>query len=151
MHSLWELRQWLEDAPFILTTVDTIFQEQEFSEYIHAFRSMTTQATADGLMGVTDYIDDERPLYVDTDDMLHITGFTDNSEHPHYVSAGIYGLTPRCFDSLGRCIDRGEQRMRNFQRALVAERFRLRAWPFSKVFDIDHVSDVQKAEKFLSL
>jgi NDP-sugar pyrophosphorylase family protein len=151
MHSLWELRQWLEDAPFILTTVDTIFHEQEFAEYVHAFRSMMTQTAVDGLMGVTDYIDDERPLYVDTDDMQHITGFTDNSEHPHYVSAGIYGLTPRCFDSLGRCMDRGEQRMRNFQRSLVNEGFRLKAWPFSKVLDIDHVSDVQKAEKFLSV
>ena len=151
MHSLWELHRWLEDAPFILTTVDTIFHEQEFAEYVHAFRSMMTQTAVDGLMGVTDYIDDERPLYVDTDDTLHITGFTDNSEHPHYVSAGIYGLTPRCFDSLGRCMDRGEQRMRNFQRSLVNEGFRLKAWPFSKVLDIDHVSDVQKAEKFLSV
>ena len=151
MHSLWELRRWLVDAPFILTTVDTIFHEQEFSEYVHAFRSMTAQAAADGLMGVTDYIDDERPLYVDTDDMLHITGFTDVSEYPHYVSAGIYGLTPRCFDTLGRCVDRGERRMRNFQRSLVAEGFRLKAWPFSKVLDIDHVSDVRKADQFLSV
>jgi NDP-sugar pyrophosphorylase family protein len=151
MHSLWALRQWLEDAPFILTTVDTIFQEQEFSEYVHIFCDMTTQATADGLFGVTDYIDDERPLYVDTDDMLHITGFTDTSERPYFVSAGIYGLTPRCLDPLSRCIDRGEQRMRNFQRALVADGFRLKAWSFSKVFDIDHVSDVEKAENFLCL
>ncbi len=151
MHSLWELRRWLEDAPFILTTVDTIFQEQEFAEYVHAFRDMTTLRTVDGLMGVTDYIDDERPLYVDADDAMHITGFTDHSEHPHYVSAGIYGLTPRCFNSLARCMDRGEQRMRNFQRALVADGFRLKAWSFSKVLDIDHVYDVQKAETFLSV
>jgi hypothetical protein len=41
--------------------------------------------------------------------------------------------------------------MRNFQRSLVNEGFRLKAWPFSKVLDIDHVSDVQKAEKFLSV
>ena len=151
MHSLWALRRWLADAPFILTTVDTIFQQQEFSGYVRAFCDMTAQASADGLMGVTDYIDDERPLYVDTDDALHITGFTDTSDRPHYVSAGIYGLTPRCFDVLSRCIDRGEQRMRNFQRSLVADGFRLQAWPFSKVFDIDHVSDVRKAENFLSL
>ena len=151
MHSLWELRRWLEDAPFILTTVDTIFREQEFAEYVHAFRNMTTQTAADGLMGVTDYIDDERPLYVATDDTLHITGFTDFSEHPHFVSAGIYGLTPRCFEVIGRCVERGEQRMRNFQRALVADDFSLNAWPFSKVLDIDHISDSQKAEKFLSV
>lgn len=147
MHSLWELRHWLEDAPFILTTVDTIFEEQAFAAYVRAFRQMT----ADGLMGVTDYIDDERPLYVNTDDALRITSFTDSSEQPHFVSAGIYGLTPRCFDTLSRCIERGEQRMRNFQRALIADGLSLQAWPFTKVFDIDHVSDILKAEQFLSV
>ena len=147
MHSLWELRHWLDEAPFILTTVDTIFLEQEFSAYVQSFRQMT----ADGLMGVTDYIDDERPLYVSTDTSLHITDFTDTSEHPHYISAGIYGLTPRCFETLGRCIARGEQRMRNFQRALVAEGLTLQAWPFTKVFDIDHVTDIRKAEQFLNV
>ena len=147
MHSLWELRHWLDEAPFILTTVDTIFLEQEFSAYVQSFRQMT----ADGLMGVTDYIDDERPLYVSTDTSLHITDFTDTSEHPRYISAGIYGLTPRCFETLGRCIARGEQRMRNFQRALVAEGLTLQAWPFTKVFDIDHVTDIRKAEQFLNV
>ena len=145
MHSLWELRHWLDEAPFILTTVDTIFLEQEFSAYVESFRQMT----ADGLMGVTDYINDERPLYVGTDTSWHITDFTDTSEHPHYISAGIYGLTPRCFETLGRCIEHGEQRMRNFQRALVADGLILQAWPFTKVFDIDHVTDIRKAELFL--
>ena len=144
MHSLWELRHWLEDAPFILTTVDTIFREQEFAEYVQAFRQMTV----DGLMGVTDYIDDERPLYVGTDEAFHVTSFTDVSERPHFVSAGVYGLTPRCFETLSRCVERGEQRMRNFQRAMITDGLRLQAWPFTKVFDIDHVSDIWKAEQF---
>lgn len=52
-------------------------------------------------------------------------------------------------DTLKRCMERRESRMRNFQRALVAEKRRLKAWNFSKVLDIDHKSDIQKAEKFL--
>jgi hypothetical protein len=39
--------------------------------------------------------------------------------------------------------------MRNYQRALLLDGCRLKAWPFSKVLDVDHVSDIQKAEKFL--
>ena len=100
-------------------------------------------------MGVTDYIDDERPLYVSTSDDLLITDFTDTSSQPHFVSAGIYGLTPRCFETLGRCIDRGEQRLRNFQRALVADGLHLQAWPFSKVLDIDHVTAVENDRAIL--
>lgn len=150
MHSMWELSRWLGDEPFVLTTVDTIFREEEFGAYVAEFERLVASGDADGLMGVTDYIDDEKPLYVATDDRLRITGFLDQCDMPKYISGGIYGLTPRSIDTLRRCIERGESRMRNFQRALVADGVRLRAWPFSKVLDIDHASDIKKAEDFLS-
>lgn len=149
MHSLWELSCWLSDEPFVLTTVDTIFREKEFTAYVQAFQTLVEQKEADGLMGVTDYIDDEKPLYVATDDHLHITSFLDQCETPQYISGGIYGLTPRCIGTLQRCMERGESRMRNFQRALVSDGLVLKAYPFSKVLDIDHASDIQKAEVFL--
>jgi len=98
---------------------------------------------------VTTYIDDEKPLYVTTDDQQHITAFLDCEAHPHYISGGIYGLTPRSLDVLRACIQRGESRMRNFQRALLSDGLRLKAWPFTKVLDIDHASDIAKAEQFL--
>jgi NDP-sugar pyrophosphorylase family protein len=149
MHSMWELSRWLHDEPFVLTTVDTIFREQEFTAYVAAFQQLIARGEADGLMGVTDYIDDEKPLYVATDEALRITAFLDSCDHPQYISGGIYGLTPQAIPVLQRCIERGESRMRNFQRALVADGLRLKAYPFSKVLDIDHASDIQKAEAFL--
>lgn len=149
MHSLWELSPWLADEPFVLTTVDTIFREREFTDYVQTFQTLVGQQQADGLMGVTDYIDDEKPLYVATDDDLRITGFLDACETPRYISGGIYGLTPRSLTTLQRCIERGESRMRNFQRALVHDGLHLKAFPFSKVLDIDHASDIQKAEEFI--
>ena len=149
MHSMWELHQWLEGEPFVLTTVDTIFREQEFTAYVQAFTALVANGTADGLMGVTDYIDDEKPLYVETDDQLMVTGFYDTSDEPAFISGGIYGLTPRSLTTLAQCVDRGESRMRNFQRAMIRDGLRLKAWPFSKVLDIDHAADIQKAESFL--
>ena len=151
MHSMWELNRWLDDEPFVLTTVDTIFREKEFAAYVQAFQALVEQGAADGLMGVTDYIDDEKPLYVAVDEALHITGFLDQCDHPRYISGGIYGLTPQSITTLRRCVERGESRMRNFQRALVADGLRLRAYPFSKVLDIDHAGDIQKAEGFLEV
>ena len=151
MHSMWELSRWLGDEPFVLTTVDTIFREKEFTSYVQTFQTLVAQGQADGLMGVTDYIDDEKPLYVETDDHLQITGFLDHCDHPRYISGGIYGLTPRSIATLQRCIERGESRMRNFQRALVSDGLVLKAWPFSKVLDIDHAADILKAEEFLEV
>lgn len=151
MHSMWELSRWLDDEPFVLTTVDTIFREKEFATYVAEFLRLVEHDGADGLMGVTDYIHDEKPLYVTTDEAQKITGFLDQCEHPKYISGGIYGLTPKSIATLRRCIERGESRMRNFQRALVTDGLRLRAYPFSKVLDIDHAEDIQKAEGFLKV
>lgn len=149
MHSLWELREWLKEGPFVLTTVDTIFQEQEFSRFVCDFEAQQHSGEGDGLMGVTDFIDDESPLHVVCDDTQSIIAFLDATATPHYVSAGVYGLSNRVLAVLQHCVDRGEHRLRNFQRAMLDEGLRLTAWPFSKVLDIDHASDIQKAELFL--
>ena len=144
MHSLYALRDYLAtEERFCLTTVDTIFFEAEFSNYITSFLS----SDLDGLMAVTTYVDDERPLYVQTADDLTITNFCDTREERcHHVSGGIYCLTRRSLITLECCIAEGQSRMRNFQRQLVADGLRLKAWPFSKIIDVDHCSDIPKAE-----
>lgn len=147
MHSFFELSRYLKDDKFCLTTVDTIFGEDEFSKYITEFKS----SNKDGLMAVTDYIDDEKPLYISTDENLKITGFHDTmTEGCKYISGGIYCLTPKAVSTLERCIEKGMSRMRNFQRELVADGLDLKAYPFTKILDVDHVSDIAKAEEFLN-
>lgn len=149
MHSFYEISRYLTDGPFCLTTVDTIFRPEEFKEYVSALKE-SVEKGIDGLMGVTDYIDDEKPLYVDVDESNNdIKAFLDKSDTCRFISGGIYGLTPRAIDTLTACIERGDSRMRNFQRALVADGLSLKAFNFSKVLDIDHASDIKKAEDFL--
>ena len=148
MHSLSEISCHLTGGPFVLTTVDTIFREEEFAAFVDDFRQMVADKKADGLMGVTDYIDDERPLYVKTGAEMEVTAFADSDDDPHYISAGIYGLTPCALPILAACVERGEKRMRNFQRALLADGLHLKAFPFTKVLDIDHADDIRKAEAF---
>ena len=149
MHSFYELSSLLGKEPFVLTTVDTIFCEYEFSVYINAFEKVLKEG-GDGLMGVTDYVDDEKPLYVGTDKQMNITGFyDDNSLGNNYISGGIYGLSTSALQTLSNCMQRGESRMRNFQRGLIRDGRRLKAFRFSKVLDIDHASDIAKAEAFL--
>ena len=147
MHSFYELRNFLRDDPFILTTVDTIFDEREFHDYVLSFQDKIAQGT-DALMGVTDYIDDEKPLYVGVDNVMRINGYYDTPQaDSRFISAGIYGLTASSLDILESCIEKGECRMRNFQRALVAASLRIEAYPLTKVFDIDHIDDIRKADE----
>ena len=147
MHSFYELRDFLRDEPFILTTVDTIFDEREFHDYVLSFQDKIAEGI-DALMGVTDYIDDEKPLYVGVDNVMRINGYYDTPQaDSHFISAGIYGLTASSLDILESCIEKGECRMRNFQRALVAASLRIEAYPLTKVFDIDHIEDIRKADE----
>lgn len=147
MHSFYELRNFLRDDPFILTTVDTIFDESEFHDYVLSFQDKIAQGV-DALMGVTDYIDDEKPLYVGVDNVMRINGYYDTPQADfHFISAGIYGLTAPSLNILEACIEKGESRMRNFQRALVAAGLRIEAYPLTKVFDIDHINDIRKADE----
>ena len=145
MHSFYELRKVMGNGKFCLTTVDTIFREDEFKQYIQAWEN----ADEDGLMAVTDYIDDEKPLYIATDEQLNITAFLDDEPQP-YISGGIYGLSDTSFPVIDKCISEGQSRMRNFQRQLVKDGLHLKAYPFSKILDVDHASDIEKAEAFLN-
>ena len=147
MHSLHALSHLLRGGKFCLTTVDTIFKEHEFTDYIKAFET----SAYDGMMAVTDYIDDEKPLYVETDGMLEITAFADKpTAESKYISGGIYGLDDKALDILDQCMDAGIERMRNFQRSLVAGGLKLKAYPFIKIIDIDHAEDIAKAEEFIA-
>ena len=166
MHSFFELSRLLQTTaegqqpttaaapstaqaePFILTTVDTVFREADFAAYVDAVRRQTAEG-ADGVMAVTPFVDDEKPLWVATEGHA-ITGFHDQQNGCHLVSGGIYGLTAPALATLRRCVERGESRMRNFQRALIADGLHLQAYIINKVFDVDHQADIMRAEEFLS-
>ncbi len=148
MHSFFELSRVIPKGRFCLTTVDTIFREQDFRPYIEA---MEADERYDGMMAVTDYIDDEKPLYVQTDDDLNITAFCDERyDGAKYISGGIYALNEKAIDVLADCMERGVARMRNFQRALVDAGLRLKAYPMGKILDVDHAGDIEKAENFIN-
>lgn len=146
MHSFFELSSRIPKERFCLTTVDTIFREEDFRPYIEAMEA----SDCDGMMAVTDFIDDEKPLYVETDPDLNITAFRDERyDGARYISGGIYALNDKAIRVLEECIERGVARMRNFQRALVEAGLHLKAYPMGKILDVDHAGDISKAEAFI--
>lgn len=154
MHSFYELLKVMKpEDKFIVTTVDTIFRGDDFKKYVDFFKN--SSKGIDGVMGVTSYIDDEKPLYVKIDEDNTIIAFEDKpseatvTETPRYVSAGIYGLRNSSVPVLQRCINNGINRMRNFQRGLIEDGLYLKAFDLGKVLDIDHLSDIEKANSFL--
>ena len=147
MHSFFELSRVMRKGKFCLTTVETIFREDDFARYIAAFEA---DAVSDGMMAVTPYIEDEKPLYVDVDEDMNIKAFRDEAyEGARFISGGVYALSDKAIDVLDDCMSRGVARMRNFQRALIDAGLSLKAYAIDKIVDVDHAGDIEVAERFL--
>ena len=149
MHSFYELSRLMRGrGRFILTTVDTIFRREDFARYVEAYTAAPPQV--DGMMAMTTYIDDEKPLYIDVDADMRITAFRDApTGADRYISGGIYGLSERAIDVLEKCLADGVSRMRNYQRALVSAGLDIRGYDLGKIIDVDHAADIDTAKRFI--
>ena len=107
MHSFYELSRYLRNDRFCLTTVDTIFREEEFSGFVQAFQA---SEKIDGLMAVTDFVDDEKPLYVKTNKVMKILGFEDSQpESQSYIPLPSSKGDKELLSSFGRGMGEKEQ------------------------------------------
>lgn len=154
MHSFFALSKIIPAGRFCLTTVDTVFLPSQFTSFIEHCESLQG---ADGYFAVTPFVDDEKPLWVaTTGEDCTVQGFYDReSDIPsfasRYVSGGIYCLdTHTAFPLLQTCLEQGQSRMRNYQRALLKAGLCIKACVFPKIMDIDHLDDVRKAEEWLA-
>jgi len=146
LHSLYQLNRFLS-APFLLTTADSVFLKSEFKSFVNYGMNLKD---ADGVIAVTDFIDDEKPLYVNVDERNKINDFKDENDGYEFVTGGLYLFKTDIQKEIDEAINSGVTRLRNFLRFLIQKDFRLYAYPFSKIIDVDHKSDIEKAEEFLN-
>lgn len=147
MHSLFALSPHLTNEPFCLATTDSVFLENEFADFINYCIS---NQEADGTLAVTQFIDDEKPLCVDLDNRNNITKFSDLKDGYRWATGGIYYFSPRIFEEIPLALATRVTRLRNFLRLLIENDYKLKAFQFSKIIDVDHVSDIKIAKEFLS-
>ncbi len=145
LHSLFELNKTIT-PPFLLTTADSVFLKKDFASFIDF---AINKNGADGVFAVTDFIDDEKPLYVSVDENMRITNFHDENNDFKYVSGGLYFFKKSIKMEVEEAVKNGVVRLRNFQRLLIKKKYRLYTYPFSQIIDVDHIADIAKAKDFL--
>jgi NDP-sugar pyrophosphorylase family protein len=96
MHSLFAIAPYLMEGNFLLSTVDAVFDDNEFSTYLNYVQQHTHM---DGILAVTGFIDDENPLYVQVDASNRIKGFS-KSTPTRWVTGGLYAFSPRIFKEI---------------------------------------------------
>ncbi|MCU7518835.1 MAG: NTP transferase domain-containing protein [Ignavibacteria bacterium] len=146
MHSLFSLAPYLSEEPFLLTTCDSVFDASEFSKFVSSIKE---GLDCQGVLAVTQYIDDEKPLCVEMDGEYGITSFSDSRQGYNWATGGIYYFSPGIFEMIKSAHELKISRLRNFLRLLLNNGYKLKGYPFSKIIDIDHMSDIKAAGEFL--
>jgi NDP-sugar pyrophosphorylase family protein len=145
MHSLFALRVFLKNIPFVLLTTDTIYKEIEFGAFLHECQ----HTQGNGVIAVTDFVDDEKPLYVEFDSAGIINKFADSKQTRIFVTGGIYYFRDDIFRTAEMLLNSGRERLRNLLKHLAENGYRMKAFSFSKMIDVDHVTDIEKAAELL--
>jgi NDP-sugar pyrophosphorylase family protein len=147
MHSLFELSPFLNES-FLLTTSDSIFLENDFISFMEYAKA---NAACAGTLAITDFIDDEKPLCVKYDEENIIRKYADcKTDGFVWATGGLYYFSPQIFETIELAKEMGISRLRNFLRLLTSSGFDLKVFPFGKIIDVDHASDIVKAEKYLA-
>lgn len=128
----------LAGAPAVITTVDAIMATDAFRDFVHAAAGFSKDAV---VLGLTDHIDDERPLWATldpTDGRIRQIG-GDGGSH---ITAGLYVLPPQRPAEPAAGFDR----LRTYLTWLCEEGHPLHGIVLPHVFDIDRMRDVAAAE-----
>ena len=147
MHSIIALASLLPKEPILLANADSVFIENEFSEFV--FYSLM-QEDADGILAVTRYNDDEKPLCVAMNDEDIILKFSNSKEGYSWSAGGIYYFSPEIFKETKYALDAGIPELGKFLQFLIVRGYILKGFSFSKIIKVEYADDIAKAEDLIS-
>lgn len=147
LESLFALAPRLGADRFVLLTTDTIAPPASFAAFVAAAHA---RPWADAVLGVTGFVDDEKPLWVRFDAAGRVTTLGDTVEPKGWITAGLYVLEPRVFAEVDHAHRHGFAALRQFLGHIVARGYRIEAEPVGKVVDVDRPEDILTAEAYIS-
>ncbi len=147
--SSWETFRILATAlaasgePFIVSTVDALAAPAEVARFAHEARARQ----ADAALALTDFIDDEKPLYADLGEDGLIKSLGAAAKTRALATVGLYYLTP----ALARRMPEAGRfgKLRDYLSELVASGARVAGVRLEKTIDVDRPEDIRTAEGFL--
>src|SRR6202453_2272534 len=128
----------LAGAPALITTVDAIMPAGAFQHFLSSAASLPDDAV---VLGLTDHVDDDNPLWATLSEEGRVLGLGGNQGS--YVTAGLYWLPAYRGGEPKMRFDR----LRDYLKSLVDERRPVYGVVLPQVFDIDRAYDVEAAEQ----
>jgi NDP-sugar pyrophosphorylase family protein len=149
-------------ASYFMTTVDSICPPSAYRDFVAASDLFQN---ADVCLGLTTFIDDEKPLRVamrgeeetglipervkDNPEAFEIIAMTNNGFDSEYVTAGFYRASPRILREKDIVLAHKFTALRQCLGYLLKYGYRFYGVPLPAVVDVDRPQDIQTAEALL--
>lgn len=165
MHSFLRVLERLAEkgpGPFLMTTVDSVCPPGTYRRFAETARRFPQ---ADVVLGLTNVVDDEKPLRVamrgeagtglvperveDHPEAFEIIAMTGAGFESEYVTSGFYWVRPTLLKEKKAALDRGFSALRQYLGHLLKYGYRFYGIPLPPVIDVDRPQDVQAAEHLL--
>lgn len=132
------------DGEFVVSTVDALIKTDDVARFIRECRT----SNADAGLALTTFVDDEKPLWADTDAKGRVTALGADAKDKNAVTCGLYYMTRKAAERLPSADH--HSRLRDFWQALVASGETVMGITLSKSLDVDRPEDLAAAETFLT-
>lgn len=146
MESLFALAPLLDDGPFLLLTVDAVFAPGVLRDFLAA---AATRATADVVLAVTDFVDDEKPLRLTLTPEGRVAALGEGAGPSPLVTAGFYVFQPRVFAEVDAARAARLTALRQWLGFLRERGHRIDGVRIGKTVDVDRPQDIAVADAFV--
>jgi NDP-sugar pyrophosphorylase family protein len=137
------LRMAEDNQDFIISTTDALIRPEDVKKFVASCRA----SRCDAGLALTTFIDDEKPLYADVDEVGLVTRLGTDAKTKRFVTCGLYYMTRAAASGLPAAAAHG--RLRDYLSSLTAT-LRVAGVVISKSLDVDRPSDLAAAEAFLT-
>ena len=144
--SLLALAPYVQEDRFLAVTVDSVFGPRALPEFLSAAAVCTD---AEGVLAVTDYVDDENPLHVLLEPDGRIRAIGPKAAASSLVTAGLYVFHPQVFAAIDPASRATLTALRHWLATLLDRRCRFYGVPVAKTIDVDRPHDIAIAEAFV--
>lgn len=141
---LVSLRLAETEEEFVVSTTDALIRPEDVARFIGECR----KANAHAGLALTSHVDDEKPLWADTDAKGRVTALGADAKDKNAVTCGLYYMTRSAATAIpnaGR-----HSRLRDYLQQLVASGEVVAGITLSKSLDVDRPEDLAAAESFLT-
>jgi len=145
MESLFTLAPFLRDERFVLLTVDAVFPPAVLQDFL----ARAGRRTADAVLAVSDFVDDEKPLWVRIGADGRVEALGQPAQGSGLVTAGFYVFEPVIFREVAAARTGGFTALRQFLGHLLASGYRVDGEPVPKTVDVDRPEDIAAADAYV--